>query len=132
MPRARTTHAKPTNAREICHQATPEAPAVRALRSRSGSALIEHPDDPQHTKHPEQWVTKQQLADHLQVTRRWIEYQQHLGLPYLRLGAINRYRLSEVEAWLRQRNTPPDTPRGAARAGCPGAHPTPTDRESRK
>ena len=41
MARARTTPAKPTKAQEICHQATPKAPAVRALRSRPGSALIE-------------------------------------------------------------------------------------------
>ncbi|MHB8243192.1 MAG: helix-turn-helix domain-containing protein [Solirubrobacteraceae bacterium] len=51
----------------------------------------------------EPWVTKQQLADHLQVTRRWIEYQQQLGLPYLRMGGMNRYIVSEVEAWLRER-----------------------------
>ncbi len=111
MPRTRGTNAN-SNARQSCHKATPEAPHVRALRSRPGSALIEHPHDPQDTGHPEQWVTKQQLADHLQVTRRWIEYQQPHGLPHLRLGGINRYRLSEVEAWLRQHHTPPDTPRG--------------------
>jgi phage terminase Nu1 subunit (DNA packaging protein) len=51
----------------------------------------------------ERWVTKQQLADHLQVTRRWIEMQQHQGLPYLRMGGMNRYIVSEVEAWLRER-----------------------------
>ncbi len=50
----------------------------------------------------EPWVTKQQLADHLQVTRRWIESQQQLGLPYLRMGGMNRYIVSEVEAWLRE------------------------------
>jgi hypothetical protein len=51
----------------------------------------------------ERWVTKQQLADHLQVTRRWIELQQHHGLPHLRMGGMNRYILSEVEAWLHER-----------------------------
>lgn len=54
-------------------------------------------------KEREHWVTKQQLADHLQVTRRWIELQQHHGLPYLRMGGMNRYIVSEVEAWLRER-----------------------------
>ncbi len=49
---------------------------------------------------PEPWVTKQQLADHLSVTRRWIELQR--GLPFLRMGAMNRYRISEIEAWLRK------------------------------
>jgi hypothetical protein len=48
----------------------------------------------------ERWVTKQQLADHLLVTPRWIELQQHVGLPRLRVAGIVRYRISEVEAWL--------------------------------
>jgi hypothetical protein len=51
----------------------------------------------------EPWVTKQILAEHLLVTRRWIELQQHHGLPYLRMGGMNRYRISEVESWLRER-----------------------------
>ncbi len=55
----------------------------------------------------EPWVTKQQLADHLLVTRRWVELQQHAGLPYLRMGGLNRYRVSEVEAWLRDRYNAP-------------------------
>jgi hypothetical protein len=58
----------------------------------------------------ERWVTKQQLAGHLQVTSRWIESQQPLGLPFLRMGGMNRYILSEVEAWLHDRyaSTPPE------------------------
>jgi hypothetical protein len=59
----------------------------------------------------EGWITKQQLADHLQVTPRWIEMQQHLGLPYLPVGSLNRYIASEVEAWLRERYAP-TTPEG--------------------
>ena len=51
----------------------------------------------------EQWVTKQQLAIHLSVTPRWIVQQQALGLPHMHMGGINRYILSEVEAWLRER-----------------------------
>jgi hypothetical protein len=51
----------------------------------------------------EDWVTKRELAAHLKMTTRWIEYQQLLGLPVLRLGAANRYKVSEVEAWLRER-----------------------------
>jgi hypothetical protein len=58
-------------------------------------ALIEPTNEP--------WVTKQQLAGHLLVTPRWIELQQHEGLPYLRMCGLNRYRVSEIEAWLRER-----------------------------
>jgi hypothetical protein len=51
----------------------------------------------------ESWVTKQQLAIHLSVTPRWIVQQQALGLPHMHMGGINRYIVSEVEAWLRER-----------------------------
>jgi hypothetical protein len=57
----------------------------------------------------EPWVTKQQLADHLLVTRRWVELQQHAGLPYLRMCGLNRYRVSEVENWLRERYNAPES-----------------------
>ncbi len=52
---------------------------------------------------PEPWVAKRQLADHLSVTPRWIELQQPLGLPRISTGGMNRYRISEVETWLRER-----------------------------
>ncbi len=58
---------------------------------------------------PEPWVTKRQLADHLSVTPRWIELQQPLALPRWSTGGMSRYRISEVEAWLRERyGSPPE------------------------
>jgi hypothetical protein len=51
----------------------------------------------------EPWLTKHQLAEHLVISHRWIELQQHVGLSYLRMGGIIRYRVSEVEAWLGDR-----------------------------
>jgi hypothetical protein len=50
----------------------------------------------------EKWVTKQQLAVHLSVTPRWIVAQQALGLPHMHMRGMNRYVVSEVEAWLRE------------------------------
>lgn len=50
----------------------------------------------------EKWVTKQQLAAHLSVTPRWIVAQQALGLPHMHMRGMNRYIVSEVEAWLRE------------------------------
>jgi hypothetical protein len=50
----------------------------------------------------EKWVTKQELAIHLSVTPRWIVAQQALGLPHMHMRGINRYVVSEVEAWLRE------------------------------
>ncbi len=58
---------------------------------------------------PEPWTTKQQLADHLSVTPRWIELQQPHGLPHLRTGGMNRYHISGVEAWLRKHYGSPPT-----------------------
>jgi hypothetical protein len=49
----------------------------------------------------EPWVTKRELAAHLHVALRWIEAQHHHGLPHARRGGVLRYRISEVEAWLR-------------------------------
>jgi len=78
----------------------------RGLRLPRRSDLIaQHKNrDPEHEHQPpEPWVTKRQLADHLSVTPRWIELQQPLGLPRISTGGMNRYRISEVEAWLRER-----------------------------
>jgi hypothetical protein len=49
----------------------------------------------------ERWLTKREIAAYLRVTPRFIELQQQVGLPVLRMGAVNRYRISEVEAWVR-------------------------------
>ena len=61
----------------------------------------------------EKWLTKRELADYLRVTPRFIELQQHLGLPVLRMGAVNRYRVSEVEAWMREQYTSATAARSA-------------------
>jgi len=47
-------------------------------------------------------ITKQRLAEHLSVTPRWIELQQRLGLPPIHTPSLNRYRISDVETWLRE------------------------------
>jgi hypothetical protein len=58
----------------------------------------------------EPWVTKRELAAHLHVALRWIEAQHHHGLPHARRGGVLRYRISEVETWLRGE---PATERGS-------------------
>lgn len=70
----------------------PVGPHPRAASSAADAAL------------PEPWVTKRQLAAHLRVTPRWVELHQHDGLPYLPMGRMNRYRISDVEAWLKERD----------------------------
>jgi hypothetical protein len=69
--------------------------------------------DPEH-EHlpPEPWVTKRQLADHLSVTPRWIELHSRSAS---RVG-MSRYRISEVEAWLRERyGSPSEAPQPRGR-----------------
>jgi hypothetical protein len=51
---------------------------------------------------PERWITKHELAEHPSVSHRWIELQHPRGLPHLSTTGMSRYRISEVEAWLRK------------------------------
>ncbi len=50
------------------------------------------------TVQSEPWLTKRELALELRCSIRTIE---RLHLPAMRVGGQNRYRLSEVEAFLR-------------------------------
>lgn len=51
----------------------------------------------------EPFVTKPELARHLQLSERWVELRQTEGMPCHRFGARVRYRVSEVESWLAAR-----------------------------
>ena len=46
----------------------------------------------------EPWLTKREIAAQLKVSERTIERRK---LPAMRVGGQNRYRLSEVERFLR-------------------------------
>jgi excisionase family DNA binding protein len=50
----------------------------------------------------EPWVSVEQLADHLGVTRdsiyRWIDRK---GLPAHRVGRLWRFKITEVDDWVR-------------------------------
>ncbi len=56
----------------------------------------------------ERWVGVEDVADHLGVAKdsvyRWIEGR---GLPAHRVGRLFRFKLSEVDAWVRQGNENP-------------------------
>ena len=79
---------------------------LRQWDSRRGRGAIHaYPTRPRASDRavsPNDWVTKREIADYFGVTPRFIELQQHLGLPVLRMGAVNRYRPSEVETWVRE------------------------------
>ncbi len=50
----------------------------------------------------EPWVSKRVLARHLGFSTRWVELRHREGLPSQLVGGRRRYRISEVEAWLRE------------------------------
>ena len=52
------------------------------------------------TNNTERWVTKRELAFHLSISTRMVEKLQPQGLPFLSVGAANRYQVSAVTAWL--------------------------------
>lgn len=58
----------------------------------------------------ERWLTTEEIADHLGCPRSWIfNNAEKLGMPRARLGSTYRYRASEVDAWLCQRQGGPET-----------------------
>jgi phage terminase Nu1 subunit (DNA packaging protein) len=52
----------------------------------------------------EPWCTKQELADHLGFSVRWVELRVREGLPARRMGQRLRFQISAVEAWLAERH----------------------------
>ena len=56
---------------------------------------------------PEPWVSVEAVADHLGVAKdsvyRWID---HRGLPAHRIGRLWKFKLSEVDAWVRAAAAP--------------------------
>jgi excisionase family DNA binding protein len=59
----------------------------------------------------ERWVGVENVAAHLGVAKdsvyRWIEEQ---GLPAHRVGRLLRFKLSEIDEWVRQDNRQAKTP----------------------
>lgn len=55
----------------------------------------------EQARHPaEPFITKQQLAQHFNVSARTIENWRRRGvLPYVKVGKVLRFKLSEVESY---------------------------------
>lgn len=51
----------------------------------------------------ERRLTTAQLAEHLQLSERWVRYRLAEGMPCLRYGRTLRFIASEVDAWLNER-----------------------------
>jgi hypothetical protein len=48
----------------------------------------------------EPWMTKQQLANHLSMSARWIEMRVREGMPMMHFGNRARFKASRVENWI--------------------------------
>jgi excisionase family DNA binding protein len=57
---------------------------------------------PSERRDSEPWLRKAELARELQCSGKTIERRMREGMPFMPVGRHPRFRLSEVEAWLRQ------------------------------
>jgi excisionase family DNA binding protein len=48
----------------------------------------------------EPWMTKQQLANHLSMSKRWVEMRVREGMPMMHFGNRARFKASQVENWI--------------------------------
>ena len=49
-------------------------------------------------------MNKRSIAAHLSVSQRSLELWHRQGLPSILVGNRRRYKVSEVETWLRERS----------------------------
>jgi hypothetical protein len=52
----------------------------------------------------EPWCTKQELAEHLGFSVRWVELRVREGMPTRRMGQRLRFQVGAVEAWLAEQH----------------------------
>lgn len=62
---------------------------------------------PSHSFIDMQVVTKEQLAERLELSKSYInKLMAEEGLPHLKIGRSVRFQISEVLAWLQKRSRP--------------------------
>jgi hypothetical protein len=60
-------------------------------------------NDTPTSKSAPQWITEQELSEHLQVSTRHLINLRKCGLPFIQLGSSIRYDLLEVEQFVRSK-----------------------------
>ncbi|MDT8901833.1 helix-turn-helix transcriptional regulator [Anaeroselena agilis] len=50
------------------------------------------------------YLTSDELAERLKVTRKTIDRWRKDGLPYIKVGRLVRFEWSKVESWIMSRN----------------------------
>ena len=53
----------------------------------------------------EKWVDIHELVEHFGLSKAKLEQLHSEGLPVLRIGKVRRYKITEVEAWLKERSS---------------------------
>ena len=53
----------------------------------------------------ERWLTTREIAQYLGFSTKWVLRQVRLGMPVAIMGARYRFKITEVEAWLRAQAT---------------------------
>jgi excisionase family DNA binding protein len=56
-----------------------------------------------NTKQMEPYVDLHKLLQHFSIARAKVERLIHEGMPILRIGKSRRFKLSEVEEWLKNK-----------------------------
>lgn len=51
---------------------------------------------------PEGYISKQALADHYEMSTRWVEQRMSEGLPHGHMDGRARFVLSDADEWLRE------------------------------
>ena len=60
------------------------------------------------------YITAQELADLLQVTRQHVYNMIHEGLPSVKIGACRRFDVIEVSSWLKMNQAAANDKNGEA------------------
>jgi hypothetical protein len=68
--------------------------------ARRAARLVVVPDPPPAV---EGYLDKRDLADHLCMSPRWIDYRVKEGMPHKLLAGRPRFKASEVDVWLAER-----------------------------
>lgn len=50
------------------------------------------------------WITTRELADYLGFSTKWVSRRVAEGMPHTQMGGRLRFKASQVEAWLADRN----------------------------
>ena len=59
---------------------------------------------PRHRREPEALLTMRDLVERYQMSERWFRYRLAEGMPAHRWGAQWRFRASEIEVWMEDRD----------------------------